>query len=194
MLPSEECSRRVFKLARSRTVEAKGLQSASFRAFERPRALRRRRSERACALLGGSERLERPARRAEAYARGARRRATPFAPMNGSGLAGRLNRVAELRCPRVAQGTPTRDRSVGPPAITARSSTGTPTRTTLRNRDGDPGPRPPRPRDELRAARDRVPDAAYERNPERFLRRPPVPPELPTGAWTNKPDAKDIAH
>ena len=41
---------------------------------------------------------------------------------------------------------------------------------------------------ELHAARARVLDAAYERHPERFVRRPPMPPALPTAAWINKPD------
>ena len=31
-------------------------------------------------------------------------------------------------------------------------------------------------------------DAAYARNPERFVRKPPAPPELPTAAWINKPE------
>jgi len=47
---------------------------------------------------------------------------------------------------------------------------------------------------ELHAARARVLDAAYERHPERFVRKPPVPPELPTAAWINKPDTKEAAH
>jgi putative transposase len=47
---------------------------------------------------------------------------------------------------------------------------------------------------ELRAARTRVLDAAYQRHPERFVRKPPVPPELPTAAWINKPaDTKEVA-
>ncbi|MGP0036917.1 MAG: IS3 family transposase, partial [Solirubrobacteraceae bacterium] len=37
------------------------------------------------------------------------------------------------------------------------------------------------------AARARVLNAAYDRHPERFVRKPPVPPELPTAAWINKP-------
>jgi putative transposase len=41
------------------------------------------------------------------------------------------------------------------------------------------------------AARARVLDAAYDRHPERFVRKPPVPPELPTAAWINKP--KEVA-
>jgi putative transposase len=37
-------------------------------------------------------------------------------------------------------------------------------------------------------------DAAYARNPERFVSKPPVPPELPTAAWINKPaDTKEAA-
>ena len=47
---------------------------------------------------------------------------------------------------------------------------------------------------QLHAARACVLDAAYERNPERFVRRAPVPPELPTAAWINKPDTKEVAH
>jgi len=46
----------------------------------------------------------------------------------------------------------------------------------------------------LHAARGLVLDTAYERHPERFVRRPPVPPELPTAAWINKPDTKEVAH
>ena len=29
--------------------------------------------------------------------------------------------------------------------------------------------------------------AAHARNPERFVHKPPVPPDLPTAAWINKP-------
>ena len=43
----------------------------------------------------------------------------------------------------------------------------------------------------MHAARARVLDAAYARNPERFVHKPPVPPELPTAAWINKP--KEVA-
>ena len=46
----------------------------------------------------------------------------------------------------------------------------------------------------LHAARARVLEAAYARNPERFVRQPPVPPELPTAAWINKPETKEVAH
>jgi putative transposase len=35
---------------------------------------------------------------------------------------------------------------------------------------------------------------AYAQNPERFVRRPPVPPPLPTAAWINKPETKEVAH
>jgi len=49
--------------------------------------------------------------------------------------------------------------------------------------------------EQLHAARVHVLDAAYERHPERFVRKPPTPPELPTAAWINKPDeAKEVAH
>jgi putative transposase len=46
---------------------------------------------------------------------------------------------------------------------------------------------------DLHAARARVLDAAYDRYPERFVRKPPVPPELPTAAWINKPATKEVA-
>ena len=44
---------------------------------------------------------------------------------------------------------------------------------------------------ELHAERQRVLAAAYARHPERFVRRPPVPPILPTAAWINKPTTED---
>lgn len=40
----------------------------------------------------------------------------------------------------------------------------------------------------VRAQRGRVLDAAYTAHPERFVRRPPTPPSLPTVAWINKPE------
>jgi transposase InsO family protein len=40
---------------------------------------------------------------------------------------------------------------------------------------------------QLHAARASVLDAAYQRHPERFVRKPPAPPQLPTAAWINKP-------
>src|SRR5436190_1987762 len=46
----------------------------------------------------------------------------------------------------------------------------------------------------LHAVRARVLEAAYARNPERFVRKPPTPPELPTAAWINKPDTNEVAH
>jgi hypothetical protein len=42
-------------------------------------------------------------------------------------------------------------------------------------------------RPQLHAARAQVLDAAYARHPERFVRKPPVPPKLPVAAWINKP-------
>jgi putative transposase len=45
----------------------------------------------------------------------------------------------------------------------------------------------------LHTERQRVLDAAYAATPERFVRRPPTPPELPTAAWINKP-TEEIAH
>jgi len=45
---------------------------------------------------------------------------------------------------------------------------------------------------QLRAARAGVLNSAYSRNPERFVRKQPAPPELPTAAWINKPaDTKE---
>ncbi len=41
----------------------------------------------------------------------------------------------------------------------------------------------------------RVLDAAYQRHPERFVRKSPAPPEPPTAAWINKPaDTKEVTH
>jgi putative transposase len=48
--------------------------------------------------------------------------------------------------------------------------------------------------DTVHTARARVLEAAYAHNPERFVHKPPVPPELPTAAWINKPDTKEVAH
>jgi putative transposase len=45
----------------------------------------------------------------------------------------------------------------------------------------------------LHAKRQRVLNAAYAATPERFVRRPPTPPELPTAAWINKP-TEETAH
>jgi putative transposase len=46
----------------------------------------------------------------------------------------------------------------------------------------------------LRDQRTRVLTAAYAATPERFLRGVPQPPTLPTAAWINKPDTKEVAH
>jgi putative transposase len=47
---------------------------------------------------------------------------------------------------------------------------------------------------ELHAVRAGVLDAAYQRHPERFVRKPPAPPELPTAAWINTPaDTEAVA-
>jgi putative transposase len=49
--------------------------------------------------------------------------------------------------------------------------------------------------EQTHTARVAVLDAAYALTPERFVRRAPRPPELPTGAWINKPaDTEEIAH
>ncbi len=47
---------------------------------------------------------------------------------------------------------------------------------------------------QLHAARAHVLDAAFAAHPERFVRKPPAPPELPTAAWLNKPNTKEVAH
>jgi putative transposase len=41
--------------------------------------------------------------------------------------------------------------------------------------------------EQVRAERALVLDAAYAAHPERFVRKPPAPPELPAAAWINKP-------
>ena len=46
----------------------------------------------------------------------------------------------------------------------------------------------------LYAARAHVLDAAYHRHPERFVRKPPAPLDLPTAAWINKPKEAAAAH
>jgi putative transposase len=46
----------------------------------------------------------------------------------------------------------------------------------------------------LHAERARVLDAAYAANPERFVHRPPTPPDVPTAAWINKPNNEEAAH
>ena len=47
---------------------------------------------------------------------------------------------------------------------------------------------------QLHAERQHVLEAAYAATPERFVRRPPTPPELPTAAWINKPTTQEAAH
>jgi putative transposase len=48
--------------------------------------------------------------------------------------------------------------------------------------------------EELQAKRAQVLADAYARNPERFVRQAPAPPALPTAAWINKPQTKEVAH
>jgi len=43
----------------------------------------------------------------------------------------------------------------------------------------------------VRAQRARVLDAAYQSHPERFVRKPPTPPVLPTAVWINPPTAEN---
>ena len=44
---------------------------------------------------------------------------------------------------------------------------------------------------EVTAARAVTLDAAYRAHPERFVRRPPTPPEVPTAVWINPPTTKE---
>jgi putative transposase len=39
-----------------------------------------------------------------------------------------------------------------------------------------------------------VAGSRLQASPERFVRRPPAPPALPTAAWINKPETKEVAH
>ena len=48
--------------------------------------------------------------------------------------------------------------------------------------------------EEVHEGRARVLEAAYALTPERFVRRPPRPPELPKAAWINKPATEEAAH
>ncbi len=47
---------------------------------------------------------------------------------------------------------------------------------------------------ELHDQRQRILTDAYAATPERFVRRPPQPPALPTAAWINKPTTEKAAH
>ena len=47
---------------------------------------------------------------------------------------------------------------------------------------------------QLHTARADVLAGAYTRTPERFVRKPTAPPELPTAAWINKPKEVTPAH
>jgi putative transposase len=48
--------------------------------------------------------------------------------------------------------------------------------------------------EQTHTARAIVLDAAYAATPNRFVRRPPRPPALPTSAWINKPATKEATH
>ena len=71
--------------------------------------------------------------------------------------------------------------------LVQRPSTATRARPAHRRR------RPLRPGRHAHAARAQVLTAAYAAHPERFVRQPPSPPELPTGAWINPPKQKEAA-
>ena len=81
-------------------------------------------------------------------------------------------------------------------AVTAaRSPLVQPRPPSLRDRADDPAAVHHGRPQQLHAARAQVLEAAYEPpTPERFVRKPPSPPELPTAAWINKPaDTKEVA-
>lgn len=46
----------------------------------------------------------------------------------------------------------------------------------------------------LHAERQRVLSAAYAQTPERFVRRAPRPPVLPSAVWINKPTTEEVVH
>jgi hypothetical protein len=52
--------------------------------------------------------------------------------------------------------------------------------------DGEPGA------PEITAAWALTLDAAYAAHPERFVRRPPTPPEVPTAVWINPPARQEV--
>ncbi len=43
----------------------------------------------------------------------------------------------------------------------------------------------------VHAARQQILTGAYQANPERFVRKPPKPPALPTATWINPPKKPD---
>jgi putative transposase len=45
----------------------------------------------------------------------------------------------------------------------------------------------------VQAERASVLAAAYQAHPERFIRKPPAPPQLPTGSWINPPEQTEVA-
>jgi hypothetical protein len=47
--------------------------------------------------------------------------------------------------------------------------------------------------EQVRAERAVVLDTAYAAHPERFVRKPPAPPKLPTIAWINQPEENHSA-
>jgi len=47
--------------------------------------------------------------------------------------------------------------------------------------------------EQVQAARAEILTAAYATHPERFVRRPPRPPALPTVAWINQPNSQEAA-
>jgi hypothetical protein len=62
------------------------------------------------------------------------------------------------------------------------------------DRPDDAGLDSPRPSRAAARRPRRCADAAYARHPERFVRKPPAPPQLPSAAWINKPKEPASAH
>ena len=47
--------------------------------------------------------------------------------------------------------------------------------------------------DAVHAARQVTLDQVFRKNPERFVKKPPVPPAKPTATWINPPAPKKLA-
>jgi hypothetical protein len=80
------------------------------------------------------------------------------------------------------------------PGRTARtSSPGTTTSTATAASACTPPPTSNGHAPAIQAARAQVLDAAYHAHPERFVAKPPTPPELPGTCWINPPPEKEAA-
>jgi putative transposase len=80
------------------------------------------------------------------------------------------------------------------PGRTARtSSPGTTTSTATAASACTPPPTSNGRAPAIQAARAQVLEAAYHAHPERFVAKPPTPPELPGTCWINPPPEKEAA-